>query len=166
MSAETDTQRALMNELATQARVSKGDLLKVERIQEFDLTGFDKLLVFKDASRVAFPGKIALNAFDIKKLLTGLIAGDFVESDRPEITAYYPHIREGQLLAITTFTMTLDDAKRLLVLCAKELGVTSIPAIQAGVRSYSTGISYFREADWQLHEKDIAESLTIDLEKE
>ena len=61
--------------------------------------------------------------------------------------------------------MGIDDAVTLLRECIRALGLPE-ETLKDAVGRYSTGLSFASPTDWQLHETDIAGSLSAKLSGE
>lgn len=145
-------------DFATQARVGKETFTKAPKLQKFDLSNFSLPEVKVHKRRLIFPKVNPDLGFSLEKLVVALISGDFVKGKKDEVEIYYPHIRQGKVIGKTVFSMKLQDAVNLLIKCAQELSLPS-NVLKAAINGYSFGFTYFREEDWQLHERDIAPTL-------
>lgn len=150
-----------MADIATTARVGKADLVNAKEVQTFNLTGVTQ--VESAQGRLLFPGKVERLGFNPEKLMVGIIAGDFTDTEAEEVRVYYPHERQGQLVGKTVLTMKLDDAVSLMRRCAKELQIPE-SLLKPAVDGYSTGMSLVGD-DFKLHERDIAMALSSQLGK-
>ena len=152
-----------MEGIAGSARTGKAELVNATELHRFDLTGLHTIEPYH--GRLRFPGKADQFSYNPEKLMAGIIAGDFSDTDAEEVKVYYPHERGGQLIGKTVFMMKLDDAAALLRRCAAEMQLPE-QVLKSGVDGYSTGISYFGDQDdWTLHEHDIAMALSLKLSK-
>lgn len=117
--------------------------------------------------RIRFRGKQPPLTFDPRKLAMGILASDLepvteqkrlLGENEETIHAYYPHYKNGKLVAKTEFVMPLHDASFLLKRSFKELGYTE-RTVGASLDIYNTLINSANPEYKELHRYSAAHKL-------
>ncbi|OGE15127.1 hypothetical protein A3F00_01640 [Candidatus Daviesbacteria bacterium RIFCSPHIGHO2_12_FULL_37_11] len=113
------------NEIATAIDLARKPLKETNVLRTYDIQDSIKISIDEN-QRIVFPESINLAkmSFDPYKLLIGISAGDYDESQNKAII-FYPHERNNKLNGKSVMRMSVNAAVKLLETCSEYLGIDS-----------------------------------------